>query len=100
MLFNLSNLISSTPGLEELSVSFITKEIDHVIKTMLADKSPRPDGFNGLFLKSCWSIIKHDIYRLCYEFYGGQLSPENLNMGHITLISKVNSPRVSMITNL
>jgi hypothetical protein len=52
MLFNLSNLISSTPGLEELSVSFITKEIDHVIKTMLADKSPGPDGFNGLFLKS------------------------------------------------
>jgi hypothetical protein len=38
MLFNLSNLISSTPGLEELSVSFITKVIDHVIKTMLADK--------------------------------------------------------------
>jgi hypothetical protein len=56
---------------------------------MPADKSPGPDGFNGQFLKTCWHIIKEDIYRLCFDFYDGTLNSESLNYGHITLIPKI-----------
>jgi hypothetical protein len=59
---------------------------------MPADKSPGPDGFNGQFLKTCWHIIKEDIYGLCFDFYDGALNLESLNCGQITLIPKILAP--------
>jgi hypothetical protein len=59
---------------------------------MPLDKAPGPDSFNGQFLKSCWHIIKEDIYQLCFDFYDGNLNLESINMGHITLIPKAPSP--------
>jgi retron-type reverse transcriptase len=59
---------------------------------MPVDKAPGLDGFNGQFLKSSWHIIKHDIYKLCDDFYEGNLDLESINMGHITLIPKVPTP--------
>jgi hypothetical protein len=64
MHLDLPTLITPTSGLEELSLPFTKNEIDEVIRTMPADKAPGPDGFNGHFLKTCWNIIKEDIYRL------------------------------------
>jgi hypothetical protein len=92
MLFDLHSLIQPTDGLEDLSVPFTKEEIDSVVKTLPIDKAPGPDGFNGQFLKSCWHIIKEDIYQLCFDFYEGNLNLESINMGHITLIPKVSSP--------
>jgi hypothetical protein len=92
MLFDLESLIHPISGLEELFVPFTTQEIDAVINNMPLDKAPGPDGFNGQFLKSCWHIIKEDIYKLCYEFYEGNLNLESINMGHITLIQKIQNP--------
>ena len=56
------------------------------------DKAPGPDGFNGLFLKVCWPIIKHDFYRLCHEFWNGTVNLQSINDAFITLIPKSNSP--------
>jgi hypothetical protein len=92
MLFDLPSLITAAPGLEELSVPFTKEEIDNIVSTMPNDKAPGPNGFNGQFLKSCWPIIKEDIYRLCFDFYEGNLNLESINMGHISLIPKVASP--------
>jgi hypothetical protein len=92
MLFDLPSLIQPTEGLEELSAPFTKEEIDSVVRTLPIDKTPGPDGFNGQFLKSCWHIIKEDIYQLCFDFYEGNLNLESINMGHITLIPKVSSP--------
>jgi hypothetical protein len=33
------------------------------------DKAPGPDGFNGLFMKKCWDIIKVDFYKVCQDFF-------------------------------
>jgi hypothetical protein len=85
-------LIQPISGLEELSVPFTTQEIDAVINSMPLDKAPGPDGFNGQFLKSCWHIIKEDIYKLCDDFYEGNLNLESINIGHITLIPKIQNP--------
>jgi hypothetical protein len=92
MLFDLHTLIQPTPGLEELSIPFTKEEIDAVIKSVPIDKSLGPDGFNGKLLKSCWHIIKDDMYDLCFQFYEGALNLESISMGHITLIPKVPSP--------
>jgi retron-type reverse transcriptase len=59
---------------------------------MPIDKAPGLDGFNGQFLKSCWHIVREDIYKLCFDFYEGNLNLESINMGHITLIPKVPTP--------
>jgi hypothetical protein len=92
MLFDLQTLIQPTPGLEELSSPFTKAEIDAVVKSMPIDKAPSPDGFNGQFLKSCWHIVREDIYKLCFDFYEGNLNLESINQGHITLIPKVPTP--------
>jgi hypothetical protein len=92
MLLDLGSLIQPTPGLEDLSSPFTKEEIDAVVSSLPIDKAPGPDGFNVQFLKSCWHIIKEDIYQLCFDFYDGNLNLESINMGHITLIPKVASP--------
>jgi hypothetical protein len=92
MLFHLASLIQPAATLEELSVSFTTHEINEVIRTMTVEKALGPDGFNGQFLKNCWHIIKEDIYKLCFDFYDVNLNLESINMAHITLVPKVQSP--------
>ena len=91
--FNLEDLINHVDELECLTVPFTTKEIDDVVREMPNDKAPGPDGFNGQFLKSCWHIIKEDIYQLCNDFHAGRLNLESINSGFITLIPKVGSPQ-------
>jgi hypothetical protein len=68
MLLDLGSLIQPTPGLEDLSSPFTKEEIDTVVSSLPIDMAPGPDGFNGQFLKSCWHIIKEDIYQLFLIF--------------------------------
>lgn len=92
MLYNLNELVQPSENLEYLSGPFSTIDIDKVIKQMPADKAPGPDGFNGMFLKKCWDIIKEDIYALCFDFFNGSLSLEAINFSFITLVPKVHNP--------
>jgi len=78
--------------MEHLSSPFTIEDIDKIVKQMPADKSPGPDGFNGLFIKSCWHIIKEDVYSLCFDFFSGDLNIQAINNSFITLIPKVNNP--------
>lgn len=70
MLFDLSSLVPifSADDLNNLVAPFSETEINNIIRIMPADKAPGPDGFNGLFIKKCWHIIKEDIYRLIQDF--------------------------------
>jgi hypothetical protein len=92
MLYNLTELIQPSDDLEHLSRLFSALDIDKVIKQMPADKAPGPDGFNGLFLKRCWDIIKENIYTLCFDFFNGTLDLESINCSFITLVPKVHNP--------
>jgi hypothetical protein len=92
MLFNLDDLIQSCENLEELSAPFTTQEIDGIMKEMSNDKSPGPNGFNGLFIKKCWHLIKEDFYQLYEDFYNGTINLQAINNCFITLIPKVNNP--------
>uniref|UniRef100_A0A8R7TIB7 Reverse transcriptase domain-containing protein n=1 Tax=Triticum urartu TaxID=4572 RepID=A0A8R7TIB7_TRIUA len=90
--FELSKLIQKCQGLEELSVPFTKEEIDNVIKIIPADCAPGPDGFDGIFLKVCWEIIKEDFYALCEDFWNGTINLQCLNTSFITLIPKKLTP--------
>ena len=92
MKFNLANIIKKRNDLDQLTAPFSREEIDNVIKEMPADRAPGPDGFTGIFLKSCWHIIKEDFYNLCDQFHAGTLNLESINEGYITLIPKIASP--------
>jgi hypothetical protein len=64
-----------------------------VLKDMLSDHAPGPDGFNGAFFKRCWPIIKNDIVTLCKDFADDNLNLESINDSLITLIPKKDNPR-------
>jgi len=93
MHFDLHSIL--TPRGEDLELlvqPFQCEEIDRIIKQMPTDKAPGPDGFNGLFLKKCWPIVKGDFYTLCQDFYLGNLNIESINTSYIILIPKTSSP--------
>jgi len=62
MQYNINDLVIDHEGLEQIVAPFSKEEIDNVVKHMPVDKAPGPDGFNGMFFKKCWHIIKEDIY--------------------------------------
>jgi hypothetical protein len=92
MLFDLSQLVSITLDLESLVAPFLQQEIDNIINLVPIDKAPGLDGFNGLFLKKCWGIIKKDFYKLCQDFFDCNINLDCLNESFITLVPKKNNP--------
>jgi len=92
MLFNLPNLIVRHEDLSSLIQPFTEEEIDAIVKHMPNDKAPGPDGFNGMFVKKCWDLIKDDIYKLCQDFFDCTVDLTSINTSFITLVPKVNSP--------
>lgn len=94
MQFDLNSLIPAFPeaNLDHLASPFMQSKIDKIIKSMPADKAPRPDGFNGLFIKKCWSIIKSDIYNLFLEFVEDKVNLAAINSSYIVLVPKISNP--------
>lgn len=85
------------PLLQEVDLSgmddpFTMEEITSVLKDIPLDHALGPDGFNGMFFKRCWSIIKEDIVRLCSDFAKGHLDLQSINNSWITLIPKIPHP--------
>ena len=39
-------------------------------------------------------MIKEDFYKLCFDFFNGQVNLESINSSFITLIPKINSPEI------
>ncbi len=95
MILNLSDMVRRMEGLECLSEIPSTEELDRIIRNMPTDRAPGPDGFNGLFLNKCWSIIKQDFYELAFQFFTNNVSLKNLNHSFITLIPKKPTPETA-----
>ena len=92
MQFDLPALINVNVDLNSLVAPFSREEIDLLIKQIPTDKAPGPNGFNGLFMKKCWQIIKEDFYKLCDAFFELDVNLESINNSFITLVAKINSP--------
>ena len=79
---------------DNLELPFTEEEINEVVKQLPPDKSPGPDGFNGLFMKKCWHIIKHYFYKFINDFYNEAVSLAPVNTAYITLIPKNDNPEI------
>lgn len=93
--YNLASLFQhmQLSPMEDLDSPFSMEEIIAVLKDMPRDHAPGPDGFNGMFIKKCWNIIKDDFVRLCKDFESGDLDISSINGSLITLIPKNDSPQ-------
>ena len=89
---DLENLIQKVPGLNVLVKPFGKEEIEQVVKEMSVDKSPGPDGFNGLFFKKCWHLISNEFNTLVQDFHVERVHLENINGSFIVLVPKSNAP--------
>ncbi|KAL9678844.1 hypothetical protein QQ045_016695 [Rhodiola kirilowii] len=65
------------------------EEIKHNVFSMHLDSSPGPDGFNGKFFKSCWEIIKDDLFEAVCGFFEGLCLPKIISATNIVMIPKV-----------
>uniref|UniRef100_A0A453QM69 Uncharacterized protein n=1 Tax=Aegilops tauschii subsp. strangulata TaxID=200361 RepID=A0A453QM69_AEGTS len=48
---------------------FSEAKVWEAIKASPAEKAPGPDEFIGVFFRSCWQTIKHDIMKVFHQFY-------------------------------
>jgi hypothetical protein len=67
----------------------ITEEVKKVIFEVQPEKASDPDGFTGLFYKTCWQIVKHDLMQAIHQLYNLRASHWNLlNPANVILILK------------
>jgi hypothetical protein len=92
MQFDLQAIVKQHDNLKNLCSPFSTEEIDNVILDLPSDKAPGPDGFNNLFIKKCWPIIRNDMYKLCFDFFHHQADLKSINHSYITLVPKKDNP--------
>ena len=86
---NWDNLAFPSVELESLDTPFTEAEILSAINQLPSDKAPGPDGFTGLFFKSCWPIIKLDVVAAVNAFYNTHCNDLNLlNKATFVLIPK------------
>ena len=92
MAFNLSYFLEINSELTWLEDPFTKEEIDSVVRNLPNDKALGPDGFNGLFIKKCWSTIKEDFIRLFKDFCSQNIDLRRINSSFIALIPKKDNP--------
>ncbi|KAM0914874.1 hypothetical protein ACQ4PT_011243 [Festuca glaucescens] len=71
----------------------LIKEIHAALLEMPSHKAPGPDGFNALFFKACWGIIKSDVRLAFQQLHNANRSSMScVNSSHIVLIPKNDNP--------
>jgi 23S rRNA U2552 (ribose-2'-O)-methylase RlmE/FtsJ len=90
-MFDVQDMAVNQIDLSNLVEPFTNEEIDKAIKEMPSERAPGPDGFNMLFIKKCFHIIKSDFYQLCHDFFNESVSLQAINNSFITLVPKVNN---------
>jgi hypothetical protein len=91
--YNLNSILVEH-NLNHLDADFNQQEIDAIIKCLPNNHAPGPDGFNGLFIKKCWDILKGDFTRLLTNFCRSNLNLRSINSSIIALIPKKNNPEI------
>lgn len=92
---NLEALYPNPQDLSVLDAPISEDEVWDTIKKMPSDKAPGPDGFTGLFYKSCWEVIKQDVVEAVGAVHEGDARQLNLiNSAYIVLLPKKDDPMV------
>ncbi|XP_057775476.1 uncharacterized protein LOC130994451 [Salvia miltiorrhiza] len=75
----------------KLEQQFTEEEVKAAVWNCDGRKSPGPDGFNFLFFKTCWEIIKEDLIEVMKEFHSHGKLVKGSNPSFIVLIPKKNT---------
>ena len=75
-----------------LVASFSMDEIEGVVKESDGDKIPGPDGFNFVFVKRFWYLIKGEVRIMFDQFHGNEVLRKAMLAFFVALIPKINSP--------
>ncbi|XP_056698699.1 uncharacterized protein [Spinacia oleracea] len=67
-------------------------EIDLAMQGIDGDKAPGIDGFNAIFFKKTWKVIKIDVYAIVKDFFAHKAMLAQVNSTTITLVPKVPNP--------
>jgi hypothetical protein len=89
--YNLGDLLVSH-DLEGLDADVSQDEIELVINCLPNIHAPRPDGFNGMFVKKCWDFVKDDFIRMFRDFCSHNIDLRSINSSFIALIPKKENP--------
>ena len=74
---------------DSMIVPFSLQEIYLSLMSCNDQKALGPDGFNFIFYKKAWYIIKEDILQLFHFFHTSENIPRDLNHSFMVLIPKV-----------
>ncbi|XP_026454012.1 uncharacterized protein LOC113355377 [Papaver somniferum] len=64
------------------------EEIKAAIFDMDPDSAPGPDGFSGIFFRSCWNIIKNDLVATIKFCWRRRFIPKGMNSSFLFLLPK------------
>ena len=81
------NVIKTSEN-ESLTQAITMEEIKRVVDGMKDDRAPRPDGFNGTFVKLCWNIIKNDLIKMVRKSQRCSKIGGSTNSAFLALIPK------------
>lgn len=82
-----------TLDLSSLEMCFSEEEVWAIIRSLPSEKAPGPDGFNGLFYKTAWPVIKGDIMLALNAFWSRDSRSLNLlNDAFMVLLRKKPNP--------
>jgi hypothetical protein len=68
------------------------REIYQAVAMLGSNKSPGPDGMNGLFYKTFWVVVKRDVINYVQTFFREGYLLKELNHTNIALIPKIPNP--------
>ncbi|XP_021769703.1 uncharacterized protein LOC110733943 [Chenopodium quinoa] len=63
----------SKDAADSLCAHVSTEEIDNIVKAFDDSKAPGLDGYNSVFFKNSWHIIKQDVYTTILDFFANGL---------------------------
>ncbi|XP_056687460.1 uncharacterized protein [Spinacia oleracea] len=75
-----------------LNCSFQEEDIKGVLNSILINKAPWLDGFNSMFFKAAWPVIKGEVCLDIIEFFLTGKILKEINVTYISLIPKVTVP--------
>jgi hypothetical protein len=75
----------------QLDEPFTEDEVKSAIAELPVEKAPHPDGFTGIFYRTCWDMINQDILAEFQCIYNQTVGPlPKLNGALLTLLPKRN----------
>lgn len=83
-----------------LEEPFSDQEIKEVVWRYEGSKSSGPNGYNFVFIKICWNIIKEDIIRFVKDFHSKARFSKAITSSFLNLVPKNSNPQGLDDTNI